>query len=286
MLTTKADAARIANFIEKVRDMPAPSARGAALAELKWIHSREKPNGERYTPLTNRKLIISYRDQIREVLGPDAPVLKYLAYSDARTKEYREHQLVGRQEKHRHLRPVVAREFVTAAEGLLSGVVDNGWHYPSAIAGVCALTGRRPFEVGCTGQFLPDPRPGWIQFSGQLKTRDADRAAEVFPIPVLGSRDLVLEALAMIRAHIPANLKGTEFSQSYAKLTGQTSKRVFRDAHGDPIIPRDLREAYSAIAVRRFAPSSVSDVQFINDILGHKADTLDTTLYYIGFTVV
>jgi hypothetical protein len=209
-----------------------------------------------------------------------------MVYSDARTKDYRAHQVGGRQEKHRNLRPVVAREFIESAEQLLDSVVNGGWSYPAAIAGVCALTGRRPYEVGCTGVFNPDFRPDYIKFSGQAKTRDAERAAEVYTFPVLGSRDLVLKTVAMIRANISPKLDNTEFSQSYAKLTGRMSKRVFHDAHGEPIIPRDLREAYSAIAVRRFAPSSVSDVQFINDILGHQEDTLDTTLYYIGFTVV
>lgn len=288
MLISRAEHERIAAFINRLRELPNEQARRmAALQELSWLHNRKNRYGRKYSADVNRKVIIAYRDAIREAFGPDAPVLKRMVYSKARTDDYNARLVASRTHKHHNMRPVNASEYITAGVELLTRTVTQNWSDASAIAAVCALTGRRPFEVACTGNFFPDPtRPHYIQFNGQAKTRDIDRAHMTYSFPVLGARDHILTAVATLRTRIDPTMDNATFSNGFASNIGKKAKSVFHDAHGDPIKPRDLREAYAAIAVRRFAPSDVSDVQFMNAILGHKFESLDTTLYYIGFTVI
>ncbi|WP_159080847.1 protelomerase family protein [Nocardia suismassiliense] len=288
MLISRAEQERIAAFIDRLRELPTEKARsGAALHELYWIHTRKKRDGKRYSPDVNRKVIIAYRDAIRAAFGEDAPVLKTMHYSKARTDDYNARLVAFRTRKHHNLRPVNASEYITAGEEFIAKVVNESWSNAKAIAAVCGLTGRRPFEIACTGHFAPDPaRPHYILFSGQAKTRDADRAQMTYSFPVLGARDHILTAVAKLRENFDPNMSNSEFSQGWAGDINKYARQVFHDAHGEEIKPRDLREAYVAIAVQLFAPSDVSDIQFMNTILGHKPGSLDTTTYYIGFTVV
>ncbi|MBF6202160.1 protelomerase family protein, partial [Nocardia cyriacigeorgica] len=148
--------------------------------------------------------------------------------------------VASRTYKHNHLRMVNAREYIAAGEELLTYNLER-WSNAAAIAGVCALTGRRPFEVGCIGHFAPDPeRARRIDFSGQAKTRDTERANAVYSIPVLGDRQLVLDTVAQLRNRIDPNMKNSRFSQRYAKEYGRKATETFHDIDGEPIIPRYL----------------------------------------------
>ncbi|MEV4241704.1 protelomerase family protein [Nocardia sp. NPDC049737] len=258
-----------------------------ALSELSWIHNRRKPDGEKFSVLTTRKLIIAYRNAIREAFGEEAAILETLRYSPARADDFKAHQIETREARHRDQRPLDAEEHVESALLLLGHAVKMRWSTPAAIAGLCALTGRRPYEVTCTGRFVPVAgNRHEIIFSGQAKTRDDERAAAPFTIPVLGDRELILEAIEMLRGKIDVDMDNKTFSQRYAKEIGLQSKKAFKDAEGNPLKPSDLRDAYAIIAYEEFAPKKVSSVQFMNDILGHKSEYLDTTLYYISFYLV
>ncbi|MFE4460223.1 protelomerase family protein [Nocardia tengchongensis] len=288
MLISQAEAQRIAVFVGRLKAIPEDKRRMTVLAELSWIHNRKKPDGEKYSAMVNRKVITAYRDAIREEFGDESKLLGWMRYSDARVDEYKEHQAAELEAKHRSQRPIDAEEFVNSALVLLGSAMRMRWSMAAAIAALCALTGRRPFEVAVTGHFRADPDyPHQLIFSGQAKTRDAARSAEEFPIPVLGDRELVLEAIEKVQSIIgDREMKNTVFSQRYAKEIGIQSKKVFEDGYGNPIKPSDLREAYSAVAFSEFAPRGISEVQYMNDILGHKTDMLTTTLYYIGFYVM
>jgi hypothetical protein len=155
------------------------------------------------------------------------------------------------------------------------------------MAGVIALTGRRPYEVGCVGGFDPDPAdPTRVLFGGQTKTRDDERAALVYSIPVLAERDLVLETLARIREKVDPELDNKVYSQRFGKEVGIVAKRTFSDVNSDPIIPRELREAYAAVAYHKFASRKISEVQYYNEVLGHQGTDLNTSLFYFAFYVV
>jgi hypothetical protein len=286
--TSQAEDQRIAEFIAKVADLSKDQLRMKALSELSWIHNRRKKGddekGEKFSPLTNRKLIIAYRNAIVEKFGENSELLKYLRYSDARTEEYKEHQAEQRDIKHRDVRPLDAEEYVNAALIALGHCLKIRWSTPAAIAALCALTGRRPAEIGLTAQFVPVPgNRHEAVFTGQLKTRDEERAEASYVIPILGDRDLIIEGMEMMRTKVDQNIDTKAFNAKYGKEIGIQSKRAFKDAEGEPIKPADLREAYAAVAFYQFAPKRVTEIQYKCDILGHKF--MDVTLDYLGFNV-
>lgn len=277
---------QIEAFLARLREKTPRSQRMTALSELSRIHRRKHADGTPYAATTNRRLISSYRNAIRAQLGETSPLLKTFRYSPARVAVYKEHQREERETQHRNQRPIDAHRHVEAAVVLLEYTCMIDWSIPAAIAGVIALTGRRSYEVGCVGTMTPDPEDEQrVIFGGQTKTRDAERAAVTYSIPVLDRRDLVLEALGRLRQSIDPETPNKPFSQRWGKDIGQQAKKIFHDGNRQPIIPRELREAYAAIAHAWFAPKTISVLQFYNEILGHQSQDLDTTAFYMAFYV-
>ncbi|WP_083874742.1 protelomerase family protein [Nocardia paucivorans] len=281
---SQAEEDRITAFVERMSGMSPDKWRMAALSELSWIHNRRKANGEKYSELTNRKLIIAYRNAIIEKFGERSKLLDYLRYSDARIDEYHAHQEAARETRHRNVRPLDADHYVTSAMLLLGNCLRLRWSTNAAIAALCALSGRRPVEIALTGKFTPTPGTRHeVVFSGQAKTKDDERAEAPYVIPILGDRALFLEGIERLRAEIDMTMDPKKFNSRHAKEIGIQSKRVFKDLDGKPIMPSDLREAYAAVSFYEFAPKQVTEIRYKGDVLGHK--TLDPTLDYLGFNV-
>lgn len=285
---------RITDFLARIARKPANTQRMITLSELSYIHRRKHPDGTPYAPTTNRTLISDYRARIRAELGENTPVLHWFRYSTERVKEYKQHQAEQREDRHRGQRPIDAHKHTEAAVVLLEYTNMINWSIPAAIAGVIALTGRRSYEVGCVGTMTADPDDnGRVIFTGQTKTRDAERAAAAYSIPVLARRDLVLDTLGRLRESKDTNRNGYDtigptapnkpFSQRWGKEIGQWSKRIFRDENGEAIAPRELREAYAAIAHAWYAPRKISALQYYNEVLGHQSGDLDTSAFYMAF---
>ncbi len=289
---SKAEEQRIADFIERVSGLPPERLRMVALAELSWIYNRKKSDGEKFSVLTNRNLVIAYRHAIAAKFGEDSKVGEYLRYSPTRMNAYKAHQAEARTEKHHSVRPLDPDTFVDTALMLLGDTMLMRWSNPKAIAALCALTGRRPVEVALRGTFIPDPdHRNQVIFSGQVKTRDDERTAAPYAIPVLGDRDLIIEAVAKLRESIDQKLlaeadhsiANKAFSAKYNKEIGLASKKAFQDCDGKPLIPSDLREAYAAVAYYEFGEKNVTDIQYKCNVLGHKF--MDVTLDYLGFYI-
>lgn len=287
-MATVAEQNMIDAFIEKVRATPAERVRYVAMAELNKIHHRVNPKtGEVYAPTSRRNLIRDYRATISERMGEKAPVLRYLNLSKARMEEYRAHQAQQRTEQHHSQRPLNGSEHIQRAVTLLEYTMRLRWSTAAAIAGVIALTGRRSYEVACVGRFTPvEGSETHVTFSGQTKTRDDERATAAYSFPVLAERGLVLDTLDRLRDTIDPEMPNKAFSQRWGKEIGAHAKKTFSDVNGDPIIPRALREAYAAIASQEFRPRNISEVQYYNEILGHKMEDLNTSLFYFAFYIV
>ncbi|MFD9744743.1 protelomerase family protein [[Kitasatospora] papulosa] len=288
-MLTPADRERIDRFVAKIRDSGSDGQRlhTAVLDELSDIHQRVNPKtGKPYAMTTNRSLISGYRNVLRAELGEDAPVLEKFKHSADHVAEYRQHQQKRREERHRNQRPLKEQEHIERALALLSYTAKVRWSNATAIAGVVALTGRRPYEVGCVGGFEPDSADVVrVMFSGQTKTRETECVDTPYSIPVLAERDLVLETVARIRENVDPALDNKTYSQRFGKEVGIAAKRTFTDAEGQPVTPRELREAYAAVAYRKFASPNISEVQFYNDILGHQGD-MNATLFYFDFYLI
>lgn len=297
-MVSPADQDRIDAFVARLADRPEKSQRMIALSELSRIHRRHHEDGTPYAPTTNRRLISDYRTRIKEVLGGEAPVLNTFRYSPQRVEEYNQHQRDARDEKFDNQRPLDSDAHVHAAVAMLESVklVTRHWKRTTraqglssdtiALAIVCvvALTGRRTYEVACTGTMEPVAGDDHlVTFGGQTKTRDAERAEQTFSFPVLARRDLVLEALAWLRTVIDPTMPNRKFSQRWSKDLGIQSKTIFQDNNDEPIVPRELREAYAAIAYDRFATKKTAAIKYYNQVLGHKAQDYDTSLFYFAF---
>jgi hypothetical protein len=281
---SKAEEKRITEFVERVTDMPPEQMRMVALAELSWIHNRKKADGQKYSAMTNRNLVAAYRHALAAKFGEWSPISKYMRYSPARKEAYDTHQAEARVAKHKDVRPLDPDEYVNTALVLLGEVMLERWSNPKAIVALCALTGRRPVEVALRGHFEPVPGDRYqVIFSGQAKTRNAERAEAAYTIPILGDRELILEALDKLRSEIDQNIDNKQFSSKYNKEIGLASKKAFIDLDGRPLIPSDLREAYAAVAYYEYAERNVLDIAYKCEILGHKL--MDTTLDYLGFYI-
>lgn len=136
-------------------------------------------------------------------------------------------------------------------------------------------------------QLCPGPRR---RNADHLRRADQDARGRArhypYSIPVLAERDLVLEAVARIRESVDPTLDNKTYSQRFGKEVGIAAKRTFSDMDNAPITPRELREAYSAVAYHKFASRKISEVQFYNEVLGHQGTDLNTSLFYFAFYVV
>ncbi|MFE1472211.1 hypothetical protein, partial [Nocardiopsis dassonvillei] len=137
---SKLEEQRIADFVDKVAKTPPDKLRMVAMAELSWIHNRKKPDGQKYSVLTNRNLIAAYRHPLIEKFGAYSPITAYMRYSPARKEEYDQHQAEARVAKHKDVRPLDPDAFVDAALSKLGEVMHKRWSVPTAIAALCALT--------------------------------------------------------------------------------------------------------------------------------------------------
>lgn len=297
-MASPADQKRIDAFVARLADRPEKSQRMIALSELSRIHRRHHEDGTPFAPTTNRRLISDYRTKIKEVLGEDAPVLNTFRYSPQRVEVYNQHRRDARDEKFENQRPVDSYIHIHRATATLDWVkiMTHRWTrtkrsqglssstVAAAIVAVVALTGRRTYEVACTGTMEPVAGDDHlVTFGGQTKTRDAERAEQTYTFPVLDRRDLVLETVAWLRTVIDPTMPNRQFSQRWSKDLGTQSKTIFQDSNDEPIVPRELREAYAAIAYDRFATKKTAAVKYYNQVLGHKEQDYETSLFYFAF---
>lgn len=223
------------------------------------------------------------------------------------------HRHLGRN----HVSPMVAvprwREIVERATSLLASGTPL-----DLVAGLLLVTGRRPYEVCCTGRFAPAPLPGgspgarsrWtVLFDGQAKTknRPGTRAGVAYEIPVLAEARRVIAALDRLRASPEgrawAGMTNEAFRattlrlalteaivRAYADLWPSRSDPSPQGRHrrramprGDRLEPRALRPLYAEIAYKRFGSAGVTKNSFFAAVLGHTLNDLHTSLSYMDY---
>ena len=110
--------------------------------------------------------------------------------------------------------------------------------------GLLCVTGRRPYEIFCTGRFARAPMPGgaaralsrWsVSFTGQAKTkgRPGTRYDTAYVIPVLAEARAVTSALEALRASPEGQAWGGLSNEAFSRLTnsvGMDRRIPLRDA--------------------------------------------------------
>lgn len=161
--------------------------------------------------------------------------------------------------------------------------------------GLCLLTGRRPFEIFCTGEFkayTPEgqtqPSSDIVLFRGQAKMRGS-RADEWFLVPVLCPALDILNAYQKLREKLPdfPNLTGKEFNSRMQVSVSRKTKDVLGELwpKEEKPSPKMLRPLYAEICWKKFPDlhNDMSKAGFFSSILGHDLLDIQTSLTYMDY---
>lgn len=285
----------VADFVKRLR--------GASPAQIGAIWDEELARHAGKADRTLKLYVTQYyRPAICQAFGDDHPALSVVKTPDGLIERVRTDDKARVAESHRRLVEVRNwREIVARGTRLLHA------RDPLSLAvSLLCVTGRRPYEVFCTGHFESAAVPGaarraasrWtVMFDGQAKTKGRPGTRQdAYEIPVLAEARTVLGAFKALRASLEgqewAGLDNKEFTRL---LTGvgvdqriQLAEAV-TDAFGDlwpatdRLTPRSLRPLYAEIAHRHFASAAVSKNSFFSAVLGHTMRDLETSLSYMDY---
>jgi Telomere resolvase len=159
------------------------------------------------------------------------------------------------------------QEIVNRAEKLLQ---SDAW--ADLVTGLALVTGRRLTEILKTGRFFPKSLYTVI-FDGQLKRRDLQIVP--YEIPLLLPAEVVMAAWRKLRAlEDTAEMEIEDVAFKYSKEASENATRHFaglipqRSAR-ENLHTHSFRAIYARIAVLWFCPVPVSDLSYVNAILGH-----------------
>lgn len=172
-------------------------------------------------------------------------------------------------------------------------------------AGLALLTGRRAFEIWCSGSFdyAIDHLDGatrvqryWVSFKGQAKTRGAEGTMhnQSYRIPVLApARDIVQRHAWLRRSDLGASLAGADGDTF--KRRGVSSRMVHAVTSvylrwwppSVGLVPKDLRSLYAELTYCLFCLPQPGVQQSRNSwysaVLGHHPSQLATSLSYFDW---
>lgn len=173
--------------------------------------------------------------------------------------------------------------------------IDTGVNLLNAISiydrilGLCALTGRRSAEIGCTAVLKQTENSKLASFKGQLKAKYRD-SIKPYVIPLLSNYKAINNALQSIREQKPQFMnKPLLFNGVASKELGIRVRRHFKDIIEGDIQVKNLRAVYATIAYENYCkPSSagyitVSMNSYFCKILGHEENDVVTCGSYIDF---
>ena len=173
--------------------------------------------------------------------------------------------------------------------------IDTGVNLLSAVSmydrilGLCALTGRRPAEIGCTAILKPTEDKRLALFEGQLKVKDRDDI-QPYIIPLLSNYEAINNTLLSIREQKPQFIdKPLLFNGVASKELGIRARKHFKDIVEGDIQVKNLRAIYATIVYDHYCKSSsvgyitVSMNSYFSKILGHGENDVVTCGSYIDF---
>ncbi len=171
--------------------------------------------------------------------------------------------------------------FIDIGEGLL-----DGRSYLDQILGICALTGRRTYEVACTASFAVVGINS-VLFTGQAKMREREGSGS-YVIPTLTQANKVVRTLATIREDRP-DLVDLTSEQFHARCAKDLHRRagVFAPVFSDNVAkPKDLRPAWAEIVWLLIDERRTGKALYLSRLLGHGDQDLLTAQSYDDFVIV
>lgn len=267
-------------------------------AQIERLWAEELAGHADKAPRTLKRITAEhYRPAVLHALGAGHPALTIVKLPTEVSDAIRRDDIARVAASHRAQVAVPNwREIVGRATALLASDAPL-----DLVAGLLLVTGRRPYEVCCTGRFAPAALPGgkpgarsrWtVLFSGQAKTknRPGTRHDTAYEIPLLAEARTVIAALDGLRTSPEgqewAGISNEAFRATTLRLAlTEAVVRAYADLwpKGDRLEPRALRPLYAEIAHRRFGPANATKNSFFAAALGHTLNDLHTSLSYMDY---
>lgn len=161
------------------------------------------------------------------------------------------------------------------------------------IIALCALTGRRSAEIGCTARFFKTEIDDVVLFDGQLKVKDRGDV-KPYKIPVLCDSSKIITCLKTIREDKPEYINKAEtFNSKTSKELSLRVKKHLDEFVQDTIRVKDLRAIYATIAYDNYCKKHFSKDEYIttsmngyfSQILGHGINDVVTSISYQDFCI-
>ena len=186
------------------------------------------------------------------------------------------------------LDPERDRRGILSVDGFIdigAGLLD-GRSYLDRLLGICAVTGRRTYEVGCTAHFKAIGE-NKLLFGGQAKTRGREKS-ETFEIPTLASARKVVETLSTIREDRPdlTTLTSIEFHNRCGKDLHKRAQVFAPVLIPHTAKPKDLRSIWGKLAWVLFDEQRTGMNLYLSRVLGHSDDDLGTSMSYDDFVIL
>jgi hypothetical protein len=171
-------------------------------------------------------------------------------------------------------------------------LLHNNSIYDRIIA-LCALTGRRSAEIGCTARFFKTDKDKKLLFDGQLKVKDR-REVKPYKIPVFCESSKIIECLRTIREDKPEYKNKPEtFNSKTSKELSLKVKKHLGEFVQDTIRIKDLRAIYSTISYDFYCKKhflkdeyiTTSMNGYLSKILGHGINDVVTSISYQDFCI-
>jgi hypothetical protein len=233
----------------------------------------------------------AYRNVIKQRIPEDFVVrgklvfpyiLKIIKLTKAQTLEFNgnRHKQVNEEMSNRREFSLVD-SYLQKAESLLESS-----NYLELIIALCALTGRRVAEIGCTAEFeIVNSKE--VLFKGQLKLKGRENF-EDYIIPVLTDSQKIRMALLKLRKLKPdfKICSLSKFHDSTSSNIYATYQKHFSTFYEAPHRPKDMRALYAEIYSRRFYKNSkMAPHKYYAVILGHGEEDNQTLNSYFDFYI-
>lgn len=280
---------RVEDFYTKIRNMDGlKDIKKAAVDELEYLNENCGSVGSLKTTLS------IYRSYLSDHLGKKRVSKKkvsdfLLGILKLTKKQYIDYKLDYKEKvkvDNNNLRKIYDVDgYLNKAKSLLHAI-----SFYDRILGLCALTGRRSAEIGCTADFY-EPQDQSVMFKGQLKTKGRTDI-KPFEIPILANFHDLNKSLASVREEKTVFINNpNKFNKVASKELGIRARKHFSEYIEGHVQVKDLRAIYATIAYENYLLSCNNDFAtmshnaFFSKILGHHEHDLNTCNSYTDFCI-
>lgn len=271
---------RIDHFMRELRQVnSAKERKKLCLEEIQYLKNSTD------SPAVIRSILTKYRNEIRKYPNLE-DALKFLRLSKIENMKVNQITQRNTVKANKSLRELNLVDYIFKCEKL----IDQP-EYSKVMLGLCGLTGRRPYEIGVSGNFKKvkksknhDPV---IIFSGQAKKKGSEREVNhPYEIPLLTKNiDHLIERFNFFKSITCFPSVHEKFHNKISSPLNRMIKKEFEGIIKNPK-PKDLRAGYAEICFSLYAENDISKPAYFSEILGHDPDDITTAISYNRFNLI